>query len=384
MRFVIAPQEFKGSLTAAEAAAAIAAGVRDAVPAAELDVAPMSDGGPGLVDAMLSARGGRRIETPAHDPLMRPVLAAWALLPDGTAVIEMAAASGLVLLSPDERDPLLATTYGTGEMIRAALDRGAVRIVVGVGGSATVDGGAGAMQALGARLLDAKGADLPHGGALLTRLDRIDLTGVDPRLASAEVRVASDVTNTLCGWQGAAAVFGPQKGASPDAVRVLDAALLHFAQVALRDAGVDLLDVSGGGAAGGLGAGLMLVAGATIEPGFALVAEAAGLDARIARCDAVITGEGRLDEQTAFGKTAHGVAKLARRHGKPVAVIAGSIDAGYDASGGVFDLVEAATPPGMHVADAMRDAPRLVREAAARAAILLTKPPFPPREGAGG
>jgi glycerate kinase len=371
MRFVIAPQEFKGSLTAAAAADAIAAGVRDAVPGADLDLAPMSDGGPGLVDAMLAARGGARIETQAHDPLMRPVVAAWALLPDGTAVIEMAAASGLVLLSADERDPLVATTYGTGELMRAALVRGAARIIVGVGGSATVDAGAGAMQALGARLLDAAGAELPYGGAPLARIARIDLSGVDPRLASAQVRVASDVTNTLCGQQGAAAIFGPQKGASPDGVRVLDAALRRFAEVALRDTGVDLLGVRGGGAAGGLGAGLMLVARATIEPGFAIVAEAAGLDARVARADAVITGEGRLDAQTAFGKTADGVAKLARKHGKPVAMIAGSIDEGYDASGGTFDLVEAATPPGMPATEAMRIAARLVREAAARAAVRL-------------
>jgi glycerate kinase len=371
MRFVIAPQEFKGSLTAAEAADAMAAGVRDGMPGADLDLAPMSDGGPGLVDAMRTARGGERIETTAHDPLMRAVVAAWALLPDGTAVIEMAAASGLVLLSADERDPIVATTYGTGELLRAALDRHAARIIVGVGGSATVDAGAGAMQALGARLLDAAGAELPHGGAPLARLDRIDLTGVDPRLASTEVRVASDVTNLLCGPQGAAAIFGPQKGASPDGVRVLDAALRRFAEVALRDVGVDLLDVSGGGAAGGLGAGLMLVARATIEPGFAIVAEAVGLDERIARADAVITGEGRLDAQTAFGKTADGVAKLARRHSKRVAMIAGGIDEGYDASGGAFDLVEAATPPGMPVADAMRTAARLVRAAAARAAGRL-------------
>jgi glycerate kinase len=377
MRFVIAPQEFKGSLTAAQAAGAIAAGVRDAVPGADLDLAPMSDGGPGLVDAMLSARGGRRIDSPAHDPLMRPMLAAWALLPDGTAVIEMAAASGLVLLSADERDPLVATTYGTGELVRAALDRGAARIIVGVGGSATVDGGAGAMQALGARLLDATRAELPPGGAPLTRLDRIDLSGVDPRLASTQVRVASDVTNTLCGPTGAATIFGPQKGASPDGVRALDAALRRFAEIALRDAGVDLLDVSGGGAAGGLGAGLMLVARATIEPGFAIVAEAAGLDERIARCDAVMTGEGRLDAQTAFGKTADGVAKLARKHGKPVAMIAGSIDQGYDASAGPFDLVEAATPPGMPTAEAMRAATRLVREAAARVAARLLAPRDP-------
>ncbi len=273
----------------------------------------------------------------------------------------MAAASGLVLLRPDERDPLVATTYGTGELILAALDRGCARIIVGVGGSATVDGGAGAMQALGARLLDASGGDLPPGGAPLAQLDRIDLAGRDARLARATIRVASDVTNTLCGPAGAAVMFGPQKGASPRDVAVLDAALRRFADIVRRDCGVDLLALSGGGAAGGLAAGLAAVAGATVEPGFGIVAEAAGLEAKIAAADLVITGEGRLDAQTAYGKTASGVAALARRHGKRVAVIAGSVDPGYDAGGGAFDLVESVLQPGMSVEDAMRNAASLAR-----------------------
>ena len=246
-----------------------------------------------------------------------------------TAVIEMAAASGLVLLRADERDPMTATTYGAGELIRAALDRGCANIIVGVGGSATVDGGAGAMQALGARLLDASGDDIPPGGGSLALLDRIDLTGRDPRLAHTVVRVASDVTNTLCGPAGAAIMFGPQKGASPSQVRALEAGLLHFAEIVRRDCGVDVLTLRGGGAAGGLAAGLVAVGGATIEPGFDIVAEATGLEAKIATADAVITGEGRLDAQTAYGKTASGVAALARKHGKRVCVIAGSVDPTY-------------------------------------------------------
>jgi glycerate kinase len=371
MRFVIAPQEFKGSLTAGEAAAAIAHGVADAIPDALVDVVPMSDGGPGLVDALLAARGGERVETAAHDPLMRPHTAAWAVLADGAAAIEMAAASGLVLLAAGERDPRIATTFGTGELVRAALDRGCRRIILGVGGSATVEGGAGAIQALGAQLLDADGRELRPGGAPLARLARIDLSRVDARLAGTEIRVASDVTNPLCGPEGAAAIFGPQKGASPDDVRLLDAALRHYAEVALRDVGIDVLDVAGGGAAGGLGAGLMLIARATIESGFDLVAGAAGLDAKIATAAAVITGEGRLDAQTAFGKTAGGVAKIARAHDKPVAVIAGSIDPGYDATAGTFTVAEAATPPGMPPDDAMRDAAGLLRAAAARVARQL-------------
>ena len=372
MRVVVAPQEFKGSLTAREAADSIAAGVRDALPDARIDVVPMSDGGAGLVDAMLEARGGERVAVDAHDPLMRPLRAAFAVLaPGDTAAIEMAAASGLVLVREDARDPLVATTYGTGELIRAALDRGCTQIIVGVGGSATVDGGAGAMQALGARLLDAAGADLPPGGGPLALLDRIDLARCDARLAGVEILVACDVTNTLCGPQGAAVVFGPQKGASPDAVRVLDDALRHLAAVVLRDTGIDLLPVAGGGAAGGLGAGLMVAAGAAVAPGFGIVAEAVGLEAKIAAAVLVVTGEGRLDAQTAFGKTAAGVARLARAHGKRVAVVAGSVGSDFDASDGAFDAVESASPPGMSVADAMRDAAPLVRSAAARAVLAL-------------
>ncbi|MDE3097345.1 MAG: glycerate kinase, partial [Chloroflexota bacterium] len=322
--FLVAPQEFKGSLTAGEAARAIAAGVRDAAPGAETVLAPMSDGGAGLVDALLAARGGERETTAAHDPLMRPVAARWALLPGGTAAVEMAAASGLVLLTDDERDPLVATTYGTGELVRAALDRGCGEIIVGVGGSATVDGGAGALQALGARLLDATGEEVAPGGAALARMARIDLSGVDRRLGSTRLRVASDVTNRLCGPGGAAAVFGPQKGASAADVAALDGALAHFAAVVARELGIDLLSLAGGGAAGGLAAGLRVL-GATVEPGFGLVAAAVGLEALVARADIVVTGEGRLDAQTSYGKTASGVAAMARAHGKRVLAVAGSI-----------------------------------------------------------
>jgi glycerate kinase len=372
MRILVAPQEFKGSLTAAEAAGAIALGARGALPDAEVEELPLSDGGPGLVDAMLLARGGRRMHPDVHDPLMRQVGASWALLPDRTAVIEMAAASGLVLLEADERDPLVATTYGTGELIRSALDAGCTSIVVGVGGSATVDAGAGAMQALGARLTDGEGRELPKGGAALGGLDRIDVRDVDARLRAVPVRVASDVTNTLCGPTGAAEMFGPQKGASPDDVQTLEAALQHFASVALRDFSINFATVPGSGAAGGLGAGLMIVAGATIEPGFAIVAESVGLTDRIAACDIVVTGEGRLDEQTGYGKTVSGVATAARAQGKPVVVVAGSVMHGADASP-MFDIVASATPGGVPVEEAMRNARSLVADAARRAVMELVK-----------
>jgi glycerate kinase len=372
VRVLIAPQEFKGSLTAAEAARAIADGVRRAAPNAEIDEAPMSDGGPGFVDAMLAARGGERIETPARDPLMRPVMAAWALLESGVAVIEMAAASGLILLTAAERDPLVATAYGTGELIRAALDRGCHEILLGIGGSATVDAGAGAMQALGARLFDASGADLPPGGAALARLARIDRANVDARLATTHVRIAADVTNTLCGPEGAAIMFGPQKGASPDDIVALEAALHRFADVARDQFGADLLSMRGGGAAGGIATGLSLIADATIGPGFALVAEATRLADRIAASDIVITGEGRLDAQTALGKTSSGVARMAGERGVRVGIIAGIID-DFDSATSPFDAVEQASPPGMKVYDAMRRARELVSEAAERITPRLTR-----------
>jgi glycerate kinase len=375
MRVVVAPQEFKGSLTAREAAAAIADGVRDALPDAVIDVVPMSDGGAGLVEAMLAARGGDLVTSSVHDPLMRPIAAAWGLVaPGGTAAIEMAAASGLVLLSAAERDPLAATTFGTGELIRAALERGCPQIIVGVGGSATVDGGAGAMQALGARLLDAHGRELPPGGGPLERLDRIDASTRAPRLAATEMLVACDVTNQLCGPRGAAAIFGPQKGASPAAVATLDAALRHLAAVVERDLGVDVVETAGGGAAGGLAAGLMAFAGATIAPGFDLVASAVGLEAKIVGADIVLTGEGRLDAQTAFGKTAAGVARMARVRGKPVAVVAGTIEAGYEAPD-LFDVMESAASTGVPLDAAMRDAALLARAAAARAVRMLVDGP---------
>ncbi len=371
MQIVVAPQEFKGSLTAAEAARAIAEGARRAAPDAIVTQVPMSDGGAGLVEAMIAAAGGESVTTAVHGPLMRPVSAVWALLPGLIAAIEMAAASGLVLLAEAERDPLVATTYGTGELIRAALDRGCTRMIVGVGGSATVDAGTGAMQALGARLVDAAGHDLRPGGAALALLDHIELSGVDARLRAVSVRLATDVTNTLCGPTGAAVVFGPQKGASHDDVRVLDAALHRFAEIVARDCGIELLTMAGSGAAGGLSAGLVVAAGATIEPGFALVAEAVGLDDRIAAADIVLTGEGRLDAQTAYGKTAAGVAAMAHSHRKRIGVIAGSIDPAYIAAADAFDVVESAMPPGMALADAMRDAAALVRDAAERATRRL-------------
>lgn len=371
MRVLVAPQEFKESLTAVEAAHVIAAAVREAAPDAVIVESPVSDGGPGLVDLMVRVAGGKEMTARAHDPLGRPLTAAWALLPDGTGVIEMALASGLALVAPEERRPLEASTYGTGELIRAALDHGCRELVVGVGGSATTDAGAGALQALGVRLLDVAGAELPPGGAALLRLERIDVSARDPRVAGARVRVAVDVRSTLCGPAGAARMFAAQKGATPDEIELLERALLRFAEVVARDLGIDALSLEGGGAAGGLAAGLAAGVGATIEPGFALVAEILGLERAVTASDVVITGEGRLDAQTSYGKAPQGVAEMAQRHGKPVIMLAGSVDPAYDLTASPFDVIERCAPPEISVGEAMRDAPKLLRDAARRAVERL-------------
>jgi glycerate kinase len=373
MRIVVAPQEFKGSLTAVQAAQAMAEGLRRALPDATLELVPMADGGPGTVEAVVTAAGnGRRMKAAAHDALGRPLEAGWGIIDDETAVIEMAAASGLTLLRETERDPRIASTYGTGELVRAALDAGCRRIIVGIGGSATNDGGAGVAQALGVRLLDDAGRDLPPGGAALAGLGRIDVSGLDARLGHCQVLAASDVFNPLCGPEGASLVYGPQKGATPEVAQELDAALRHYAQVIERDLGVRVLDLAGAGAAGGLGAGLVAFLGAELVPGAQLVAEAVGLRQKLEGTDLVLTGEGRLDSQTGFGKAPLEVAKLARGCNLPVIAIAGSLaeDSG-PALGEAFDAVVAITRRAMSVGEAMAQAARLVADSAEEVARLL-------------
>jgi len=373
MKIVIAPQEFKGSLSAVQAAQAMAEGLRRALPDATLALVPMADGGPGTVEAMVAAaENGRRMTAAAHDALGRPLAAAWGIIDEDTAVIEMAAASGLTLLTEDERDPRIASTCGTGELVRAALDAGCRRIIVGIGGSATNDGGAGMAQALGARLLDDAGQDLQPGGAALARLGRIDASGLDPRLGQCRVLAASDVFNPLCGPQGASLVYGPQKGATPAVAQELDAALRHYAQVIERDLGVRVLDLAGAGAAGGLGAGLVAFLGAELVPGAQLVAEAVGLRQKLAGADLALTGEGRLDAQTSFGKAPWEVARLARDCGLPVIAIAGSLAEDYrPALDETFDAVVAITPRAMSVQEAMAQGAKLVADAAEAVARLL-------------
>lgn len=329
MKLVIAPDSFKESLSARAVAEAIAAGWARVYPDAELLLCPMADGGEGTVDALLSATGGALQQTRVSGPLGDPVEAHWGLLPDAQAIIEMAEASGLHRVEPARRDVLAASSFGTGELIRAALDAGVRRIVLGLGGSATNDGGAGLLAALGVRFLDVQGTELPPGGAALARLRQIDLTGLDTRLAQVEVMVAADVDNPLCGPRGASAVFGPQKGASPEQVAQLDAALGHYADVMAATLGEDLRDQSGVGAAGGLGFAARAVLRAGFRPGVELVAELSGLAQAVQGADLVITGEGRLDGQSLHGKTPVGVARIARAAGVPVIALAGSLGDGY-------------------------------------------------------
>ncbi|MFB4371490.1 MULTISPECIES: glycerate kinase [unclassified Pseudomonas] len=329
MKIVIAPDSFKESLSAPEVAQAIARGWLAVYPNAEIVLCPMADGGEGTVDAVLAATGGERREQVVQGPLATPVTAHWGWLGDGTAVIEMAASSGLHHVPSGQRDPRVTSSYGTGELIIAALDAGATRIILGLGGSATNDGGSGLLRALGVRFLDAGGNELRPGGAPLAALQRVDLSALDKRLHNVQVEVAADVDNPLCGPKGASAVFGPQKGASAQQVDELDAALARLAEVVGEALGEDFSTFPGVGAAGGLGFAAKAFLGARFRPGIELVAELSGLADAVRGADLVITGEGRLDAQSLHGKTPVGVARVAREQSVPVIALAGSLGEGY-------------------------------------------------------
>ncbi|MFS2002734.1 glycerate kinase [Duganella sp. CT11-25] len=373
MKIVIAPDSFKESLTALAVANEIEAGFREFFPDAQYVKLPVADGGEGTVQAMIDASGGRRIELQVTGPLGEPVPAFYGLMGDGaTAVIEMAAASGLELVPAARRNPLHTTSYGTGQLILDALDAGARRFVLGVGGSATNDGGAGMLQALGGRLLDAAGADLNAGGGALAALARIDLSGLDVRIKDCVFDIACDVSNPLVGPQGASAIFGPQKGATPAMVEQLDANLRRYAEVIASDLGRQVAEVPGAGAGGGIGAGMMVFLGGRLRPGSEIVMAAVGLDAAVAGADLVITGEGRIDSQTIHGKTPIGVARVAQRHGKPVIAIAGGLASGaavVHAHG--IDAVFGAVSRPCTVEEALADAALNVRTAARNIAAVL-------------
>ena len=331
MKIVIAPQSFKGSISALEAARAIERGVRAAAPEAETVLVPVADGGDGTLDALVDSTGGQVFRSTVTGPLGRPLDAVWGVMGDGrTAIVEMALASGLALIPPRRRDPRITTTRGTGEIIKEALDRGFSRIIVGLGGSATNDGGAGMAAALGVHFWDAQDRPLPAGGAALAQLARIDASGLHPGLSRAVIVGATDVTNPLCGPTGASAIYGPQKGASPEMVTELDAALQKFAQVVSRDLGQDVADRPGAGAAGGLGAGLMVFAGAQLRSGIDMVCEVLRFDSYLEGADLVITGEGQADRSTIYDKAPMGVARRALARGVPTVLLAGSLGPGYE------------------------------------------------------
>lgn len=328
MKIVIAPDSYKESLSALDVATAIERGFREVFPQAEYIKLPVADGGEGTVEAMVAATQGRIVKVAVKGPLGEQAEGFYGVSGDERcAFIEMAAASGLEMVPPAQRNPLITTSWGTGELIRHALDAGVKHIIIGIGGSATNDGGAGMVQALGAKLLDANGEQIALGGAALETLASIDISALDKRLADCRIEVACDVTNPLTGEEGASAVFGPQKGATAEMISRLDAALEHYAQIIARDLDLDVSHLAGGGAAGGMGAALYAFCGAELRQGIEIVTDALALDNYVIDADLVITGEGRIDSQTVHGKVPVGVAKVAKRHNVPVIAIAGSLTA---------------------------------------------------------
>ncbi len=327
MKVLIAPDSFKGCLSASDNAHSIEKGLLKAAPCVNTVKMPLSDGGEGLVDALTASTGGKVLKQKVTGPLGGAVTAYWGKSGDGsTGIIEMAAASGLPLVPPEKRYPALTTTYGTGELIKAALEEGCQKLIIGIGGSATNDGGCGMAQALGVNLLDEEGKELGFGGRELSRLSTIDVSGLDPRIPDQEILVACDVDNSLTGPQGAAPVYAPQKGANPALVQELDANLGHFARILARDLEIEVEEVPGAGAAGGLGAGLMAFLGGKLTSGVELVMEQAGIDEELADSHLVFTGEGELDAQSIHGKVPVGVARRAVKHLVPVIALAGGTD----------------------------------------------------------
>jgi len=368
MKIVVAPDSFKGSLSAKEAADSIRRGILRIYRDIDVVCVPMADGGEGTVQPMVDATAGEIIHVTVHGPLLSKVDAFYGILGDGeTAVIEMAAASGLPLVSDEQRDPMIASTYGTGELIKHALDKGCERIIMGVGGSATNDGGLGMAKALGVRFLDKQGNDIGFGGGSLNKLCSIDVSGIDKRIKNCEFTLACDVENPLCGPMGATYVFGPQKGVKDAMLEVLDKNLEHFANVIKRDLNIDIKDYPGAGAAGGLGGGALAFLNAKMRKGVEIVIETVGLAEHVRDADLVITGEGMADYQTQLGKTPFGVAKTARKYGIPVIALVGRIGEGteelYDLGiDSIFSIVDGP----MSLEDAMTNGEKLLADTAER------------------
>lgn len=331
MKFVLAPDSFKESMTAKEAAEAIERGIKKVMPSAECVKVPMADGGEGTVQSLVDATNGEFIEVEVTGPDCNKVKAVYGILGDNkTAVIEMASASGIHLIKKEKRNPLYTTTYGTGELIKSALDKGVKNILIGIGGSATNDGGAGMLEALGAKLYDKEGNELAFGGAALEKLYKFDLSDFDSRIKNVNIEVACDVNNPLTGKNGASYIFGPQKGATHDMVERLDNALSNYAKIIKKQLGIDVDNIPGAGAAGGLGAGLMAFLNADLKKGIELVIKYTKLEEKIKGASYVFTGEGSIDSQTVFGKTPFGVATVAKKFNVPVIAFAGKIGDGVN------------------------------------------------------
>ena len=362
MRILIAPDSFKNALSALEVARSLEAGLTKVFPDAAFEILPMADGGEGTVEALIDATGGQIIKTTVHDPLMRPIESSFGITGDGvTAVIEMASASGIQLVTAEERDPWITTTFGTGELIHAALDKGCRDIILGIGGSATNDCGMGMAQALGVQFLGGDGKPVGQGGGALGDVSRIDMSGLDERIKDTRIMVACDVTNPLTGPEGASHVYGPQKGADPEMVKTLDGNLKQFSGLITEQLGKEVGEIPGAGAAGGLGAGLIAFLDGELAKGVSIVAAKTGLDDAAARADIVITGEGGIDFQTQFGKTPYGVAQAAKKHGKPVIAVAGTLG----------DGVEELYTKGIDAVVSLLDKPRSLDEAILQTPALL-------------
>ncbi|AST57270.1 glycerate kinase [Thermoanaerobacterium thermosaccharolyticum] len=364
MKILVAPDSFKGSLSSKEVLKAISEGIRRAIDA-EIEGVPIADGGEGTVDALITSLGGKIIDVDVVGPLGNVVKGYFGVLNDGTAVIEMAASSGLSLVPDNMRNPLITTTYGVGQLIKEALDKGCRKFIIGLGGSATNDGGAGMIQALGVKLLDEDGKDIPYGGGNLHKLKKVDTSSIDKRVYESSFIVASDVTNPLCGEYGASAVYGPQKGATPEMVEILDRNLKHYSSVIKETLGKDFSDVPGAGAAGGLGFSLMAFLNAKIRSGIDIVMEASNIDEKIKSCDIIITGEGNTDFQTAYGKAPAGIARIAKKYRKPVVVLSGGLGKNYKNlyDVGVTSMFSIVDKP-MTLQEAMINAKKLISDRA--------------------
>ena len=372
MKIVIAPDSFKGSNSSMAVATRIETGIRRVFPEVEIVKIPIADGGEGTVEALVAGAGGRIYTADVKGPMGEDCKAEYAILTNGTAALEMAASSGLPMVAQGKRNPLVATTYGVGQMIIAAIERGATDIVIGLGGSATNDGGIGMAQALGVSFKDANGNELGFGGGPIAKLASIDVSGLDERIKNVKITIASDVNNPLCGPKGASAIFGPQKGADPEMVKLLDKNLAHYAEIVKQQLGIDQINTPGAGAAGGLGFGLLVFCGARLNSGIETMLDAVRFEEKLENCDIVVTGEGKIDGQSAFGKVPVGVAGRARRLGIPVLAIVGDIGDGAEA---VYDFgidsIMSTVNRAMPLSEAIARGGELLEEGAERAMRMI-------------